>query len=303
MPTLYAITGATGYTGKYIARRLLQGSAEIINLTGHPDRPNPFGERVRSLPFDFENPARMASHLAGVDVLFNTYWVRFSHGQTTFERAVQNTLALFEAARLAGVRRIVHTSITNPALDSPLPYFSGKARLEEALQSSGISYAILRPAVLFGREDILINNIAYFLRRFPLFVIPGTGEYRLQPIYVDDFAALAVRQAQREDDVLMDAVGPETFTFNELAGLLARAVGSRARLVHLSPALAWWMARALGVVVGDVVLTRQEVQGLMAGLLVTSSPPAGQTALSRWAQEHADRLGRRYASELARHYR
>ncbi len=303
MPTLYAITGAAGYTGKYIARRLLQGSAEIINLTGHPDRPNPFGERVRSLPFDFENPARMASHLAGVDVLFNTYWVRFSHGQTTFERAVQNTLALFEAARLAGVRRIVHTSITNPSPDSPLPYFSGKARLEEALQSSGISYAILRPAVLFGREDILVNNIAYFLRRFPLFVIPGTGEYRLQPIYVDDFAALAVRQAQRAENVLMDAVGPETFTFNELVALLARVVGSRARLVHLSPALAWWMSRALGVVVGDVVLTRQEVQGLMAGLLETSSPAAGQTPLSRWAQEHADTLGRAYASELARHYR
>ncbi len=299
----YAITGAAGYTGKYIARRLLQGNAEIVNLTGHPRRPNPFGERVRPAPYDFGNPVRMAGHLSGVDTLFNTYWVRFSHGRTTFERAVQNTLALFEAARIAGVRRVVHVSITNPSPDSPLPYFSGKARLEEALRSSGLSYAILRPAVLFGREDILINNIAYFLRRFPLFVIPGRGTYRLQPIYVDDFAALAVEQSHREEDVVMDAVGPETFTFEELVRLLARAVESRARLLHLPPGTAWGMARLLGLLVGDVVLTRQEIRGLMDNLLVTDSPPAGETALSDWALQHADTLGKKYASELARHYR
>ncbi len=299
----YAITGAAGYTGKYIARRLLQGNAEIINLTGHPDRPNPFGERVRPAPYDFGNPMRMAGSLSGVDTLFNTYWVRFSRGRATFEGAVQNTLALFEAARIAGVRRIVHVSITNPSLQSPLPYFSGKARLEEALRSSGLSYAILRPAVLFGREDILINNIAYFLRRFPFFVIPGTGAYRLQPIYVDDFAALAVEQSKGDENVIMDAVGPETFTFEGLVRLLARAVDSRARLLHLPPGIAYLMARLLGLLVGDVVLTRQEIRGLMGDLLVTDSPPAGETALSAWAPQNADTLGKKYASELARHYR
>ncbi len=299
----YAVTGAAGYTGKYIARRLLEGNAEIINLTGHPRRPSPFGERVRSVPYDFGNPVRMAGALSGVDTLFNTYWVRFPRGKTTFEQAVRNTLALFEAARIAGVRRVVQVSITNPAPESPLPYFSGKAQVEDALRSSGLSYAILRPAVLFGREDILINNIAYFLRRFPVFGIPGTGAYRLQPIYVDDFAALAVEQGGGSENVVLDAVGPETFTFAELVRLLARAVESRARLVHLPPALAYGAARFLGLLVGDVLLTRDEIRGLMSNLLVTDSPPLGRTSLSAWALQHADVLGRRYASELARHYR
>lgn len=303
MPTRYAITGVTGYTGKYIARQLLQGSAEIVNLTGHPQRPNPFGGRVQAAAFDFTNPVHMAGSLEGVDTLFNTYWIRFPYRGMTFEKAVENSLALFEAAKLAGVRRVVHVSITNPSLDAYLPYFSGKARLEEALKSSGLSYAILRPAVFFGGEDILINNIAYFLRRFPLFVIPGSGEYALCPIHVEDFAALCVAQAHSEEDVVLDAVGPETFSFNALVRLLVKVVHSRARLVHLPPGLAYVFIRTLNLLLGDVVLTRQEIQGLMANLLVSQAPAVGKIALSTWAQENAETLGRAYASEVGRHYR
>ncbi|GAB4530158.1 MAG: hypothetical protein Fur0018_17230 [Anaerolineales bacterium] len=303
MPVRYAITGATGYTGKYIARRLLQGNAEIINLTGHPERPNPFGARVQPAAFDFNNPSRMAAALADVDTLFNTYWVRFPYRGMTFERAVENSLALFEAARLAGVRRVVHVSITNPAPDSHLPYFSGKARLEEALQNSGLSYAILRPAVLFGGEDILINNIAYFLRRLPFFAIPGSGEYRLQPIHVEDFAGLCISYAQgKEARVILDAIGPETFTFNELVHLLAKAINRQPRLIHLPPDMLYPLMRILGAVMKDIVLTRQEIQGLMADLLVTQAPVLGKTSLSTWAFQNADSLGRNYASEVARHF-
>ena len=68
---------------------------------------------------------------------------------------------LFEAAKKQGIKRIVHISITNPSEDSPFEYFSGKAKIEKALIEFGISYA-LRPAVLFGKEDILINNITVF---------------------------------------------------------------------------------------------------------------------------------------------
>ena len=91
----------------------------------------------------------------------------------------------------------MHISITNPSLDSPLPYFRGKAILEKEIRASGISHAIVRPTVLFGKEDILINNITYLLRRLPVFAIPGSGDYRLQPIYVEDLAEIAV-EAWRE---------------------------------------------------------------------------------------------------------
>ncbi|MFQ5610828.1 MAG: SDR family oxidoreductase [Anaerolineae bacterium] len=300
---LHVVTGAFGYTGKYITRRLLAEGHSVLTLTGHPGRPNPFGERVRALPFNFDRPAELARSLQGATTLYNTYWVRFSYGPVTFERAVENTQTLINAAQEAGVRRVVHVSITNPSLDSPLPYFKGKAKLEAFIRQSGLSYAIIRPTVIFGPEDILINNIAWLLRRFPLFAIPGSGEYRLQPIFVEDMAGIVVEAGRGETDVLIDAVGPEVYTFNDLVRLVAAKVGSRARLIHLNPGLALLMSRLLSLVVRDVLLTRDEIEGLMAGLLVSQDPPTGHTRLSEWLDGEGRQVGARYASELARHYR
>jgi NADH dehydrogenase len=235
-----------------------------------------------------------------VAVLYNTYWVRFSHRLFTHEGAVRNTRALFAAARDAGVRRIVHVSITNSSLDSELPYFRGKAELERALKESGMSYAILRPTVLFGKEDILINNIAWLLRKFPVFALFGDGQYRLQPIYVDDLAKLAVDAGAQQRNVTLDAIGPETFTYRELVTEIGNIIGCSRPLVSIRPSLAYYLGLALGKVKGDVVITRDEIRGLMAGLLYVASQPLGETALTEWATRHHSMLGMRYASELAR---
>ena len=302
-PALNVVTGAFGYSGRYIARRLLAAGKRVLNLTGHPGRPNPFDEPVDSAPFDFDRPERLTESLRGARVLFNTYWIRFPYRGRTFEQAVENTRTLIRAAKEAGVRRLVHVSITNPSKDSPLPYFRGKAVLEEAIAESALSYAIVRPTVIFGPEDILINNIAWLLRRVPVFAVPGSGTYRLQPIFVEDLADLAVSLAEQAGDVVVDAVGPETFTFEELVRLIARTIGRKARIVHLPPGLARLGSRMLGLLVGDVLLTRDEVRGLMADLLVSAQPPTGHTRLSDWLAHNADRVGTRYASELKRHYR
>ncbi|HUJ31286.1 MAG TPA: NAD(P)H-binding protein [Candidatus Acidoferrum sp.] len=296
------VTGALGYTGKYITRRLLAMGKRVRTLTGHAERPNEFGSRIEIAPLDFNDPATLVANLRGADCLFNTYWVRFDHGRSTFERAVANTRMLFAAAKDAGVRKIVHISITNPSLDSRLPYFRGKAELERALQRSGLHYAILRPTVVFGREDILINNIAWLLRRLPLFAVPGDGEYRLQPVFVEDVSELAICAAWEEGDSIRDAVGPEIFSFNEIVGLIAQDVGSRARLLHVPPAAALALSRILGWLVRDRILTREEIEGLMAGLLVSSAPPTGRTRFSEWLGANAKALGASYASEIARHY-
>ncbi|MBC8504585.1 MAG: NAD(P)H-binding protein [Anaerolineales bacterium] len=297
-----AITGAFGYSGKYITERLLAKGNQVITLTGHPNRKNPFNKEVQAYPFNFNNLDALAESLQGVDTLFNTYWVRFSHGDITFENAVDNTRSLFNAAKRVGVRRIVHVSITNPIIDSPLPYFKGKAQLEQDLKVSGLSYAIIRPTVIFGVEDILINNIAYLLRRFPLFIIPGSGDYRLQPIYAEDLADIAVAAGEQSENLIIDAVGPKIYSFNELVKEIRAAVGSNAKLIHISPFLALAMSRLLGLALGDVVLTNDEIQGLMADLLVSDKAPTGKKELKEWLHENADTVGMHYASELKRHY-
>jgi NADH dehydrogenase len=301
--SLDVVTGAFGYTGKYITERLLAAGRSVRTITGHPDRSNPFSGRVAASPFNFDRPARLVESLCGVDVLFNTYWVRFARGGATFEVAVENTMTLIRAAKEAGVRKIVHISITNPSDDSPLPYFRGKAILEKAVVDSGLAYDIIRPTVIFGREGILINNIAWVLGRFPVFAIPGDGEYRLQPVFVEDVADMAVRAARETDSSVFDAVGPETFTFNDLVRLIAEKTGSRAKIIHVPAGPALLASRLIGLAVHDVVLTRDEVEGLTSNLLISDSPPTGSTRLSDWLTENAAILGARYASELSRHYR
>jgi len=296
----YVVTGAFGYSGRYIAARLLDEGHTVRTVTNSLHRRNPFGGRVAAFPFSWEEPDKLVAALAGADVLFNTYWVRFNHREFTHSMAVENTLRLFDAARRAGVRRVVHVSITNPSLDSELEYFSGKARLEQALIECGLSYAILRPAVLFGREDILVNNIAWALRQLPVFGVFGDGQYRLQPIFVDDLAALAVAQAGGSDNVIIDAIGPETFTFRDLVETVGKIIGKRRRITSVSPAFGCAVAKVIGRLVGDTFLTREEIEGLMQGLLCTDSEPAGTTRLSEWARAHAGTLGLRYSSELAR---
>ncbi len=300
--TVHAVTGAFGYSGLEIARLLLARGERVRNLTGHPDRPDPFAGAVEVTAFRFDDREAMRAALRDVRVLYNTFWVRFDHGGSTFARAVESSRALFRAAADAGVERVVHVSITNPSPGSPLPYFRGKAEVESALRETGLSHAILRPAVFFGGRDVLVNNIAWLLRRLPLFGI-APGRYGLQPVHVEDFARLAVEQGASRTDAVLDAVGPEALGFDELVRLVRGAVRSRAALVRVPRPVLLAAARLLGAVVRDVVLTPDEIAGLTSNLLVSSGPPTAPTRFSAWLLRDADRLGVEWASELRRHYR
>jgi uncharacterized protein YbjT (DUF2867 family) len=303
MPDVDVVTGAFGYTGRYITGRLLDSGRSVKTLTGHPNRPNPFGDRIDVAHLDFEDRRKLTEQLRGATTLYNTYWVRFPRGDVTFERAVANSGILIRAASDAGVRRIVHVSITNPSKDSPFEYFRGKARVEEMIRDSGLGYSIVRPTVVFGKEDILINNIAYILRRLPIFGIPGSGSYRLRPVSVEDVAEICVRSGLRESNEVIDAVGPEILTFEDLVRLIAGAIGRRTLVVHVPPAAALTAATAIGRLVGDVVVTKDELEGLMAGLVSTEGPATGTRPLTEWLAQNAAVVGKRYASEVSRHYR
>ncbi|MGH7913724.1 MAG: SDR family oxidoreductase [Candidatus Binataceae bacterium] len=299
-PELNVVTGALGYTGRYIARALLERGARVRTLTAHPARANPFGERLEIAPLDFGSLESLARSLEGASTLFNTYWIRFPSRGVTFQDAVENSRTLLHAARRAGVRRIVHISITGAAEDSPLPYFRGKGIVEREIAQSGLSYLILRPTLIFGAEDVLVNNIAWLVRRLPLFAIPGRGDYRVQPVFVADLAALAISGAPGDDNRVADAVGPEIYTFRDLVRLIARTLGRSTLLVPVPPGLALLFARFIGYALDDVTLTRDEIDGLMANLLISHDPPTCPTALSSWLQSNADLVGRTYTSELAK---
>ncbi|MCC6681849.1 MAG: NAD(P)H-binding protein [Phycisphaeraceae bacterium] len=296
----YIVTGAFGFSGRYITQRLLDEGHTVRTLTNSVKRTNPFGDRVAVHPLSFDAPDKLAETMRGADVLINTYWVRFDKADFSHSQAINNTRALFDAAKKAGVGRVVHVSITNPSEDSRLPYFKGKAQLERALRESGLSYSILRPAVLFGREDILVNNIAWALRRFPVFGIFGKGDYRIRPIHVADLAALAIAESRLSENRTVDAVGPESFTFRELVEKIGQIIGKKRLLLPTPPSLAYAVAWGTGLVLRDVMLTKEEIAGLMAGLLDTTTPATGPTKLTEWAQQNAHVLGVRYASEMAR---
>ena len=296
------VTGAFGFTGRFIAHRLLERGIAVRTLTNHPGAKSPLAARIDIRTYDFDRPVVLAKDLEGVHTLYNTYWVRFERGATRYDTAVRNTRRLFEAAQAAGVERVVHVSIANADAESDLPYYRGKGLLERELAASGLSHAIVRPTVLFGDDAILIHNIAWLLRRLPLFAVVGRGDYRLQPVHVDDLARLCVELGERGENAARDAAGPEILDYHRLVEQLRAAVGSHARLVRVPESLGLGLARVLSLLLRDVLITRDELVGLQRDLLVSREPPACETRFSDWMQEPGNALGRRYRSELARHF-
>jgi len=297
------VTGAFGYTGRFIARRLMAQERPLKTLTNHPQRPGAEDIKAEVAPLQFKDRDALVDSLRGTDVLYNTYWVRFHHGRVHFGEAVANTRVLMGAARDAGVRKVVHISVSNASEDSPLDYYAGKARTERIVRESGMGWAIVRPTLVFGPGDILINNIAWLLRRLPAIGIPGRGDYRLQPVAGEDVAEIATWAAEQIDNVVVDAAGPEIIFYSEMIESIAIAVGRHPRFLYMSPRRALLAARVIGRVVNDVMLNESELQGLMGELLVSHERPRGTRRFDNWLLSSAETLGRTYASELDRHWR
>ena len=303
-PTRFdVVTGAFSFTGRFIARRLLAQERRIKTLTNHARRPGTEDITAEVAPLQFTDRDALVDSLRGADVLYNTYWVRFQHGRVHFGEAVANTRILLGAARDAGVRKVVHVSVSNPSEDSPLDYFAGKARSERAVRESGLAWAIIRPTLVFGQGDILINNIAWLLRRLPIFGVPGRGDYRLQPVAAEDVAEIATWAAEQTDNVIVDAAGPDTVYYSEMVESIAIAVGRHPRFVYLSPRMSLLAARVIGRAMKDVMLNEPELEGLMQELLVSHERPRGTQRLDNWLLSNAETIGRVYASELERHWR
>jgi NADH dehydrogenase len=303
------VTGAFGYSGAAIARELRAAGRRVRTLTGHPGRA-PVGNDADVRPLDFGDPAGLARDMADAETLYCTYWVRFPHGSVTRESAVANSQVLIDAAVGAGISRIVYVSILHADTASRYPYFSGKGQVERHLAAAGVPYAIARPAILFGDAadrgtsgSVLLNNIAWLLRRLPVFAIGDGGSYRVRPIHVNDLARLCVELGAGTGNVTLDAVGPESVSFKDMVTTIRSATGSHSILV---PAPGWLMpplSGILGTMLRDVLLTTEEYQAMKNGLADSDAPATGQSGLTEWIAAHGDQLGRTYANELTRHYR
>lgn len=298
---LHVVTGAFDFSGKYIAARLLQAGHKVRTLTDTHPEIDPHHGRVEARPLDFDDYPGLVDALRGAAVFYNTYWVRFNYDDDfSFAQALENSRTLLAAAKEAGVGRIVHISITNPSEDSPFELFRNKAILEKLIVESGIPYSILRPAVLFGAEGILINNIAWMLRRFPIFGVFGDGKYKLRPIHVDDLATLALEQGRAEENRIINAVGPETFTFRELVDAIGRAIGKKRPTMSISLKRGIEVIEKVEKISGDILLTQYEIKSLMDNLYYVEGEPTGTTRLSQWLTENGKTLGQHYFSELER---
>ena len=299
-PETHAVTGAFSYTGKYIAKRLVAEGLSVRALVRSFPGDTNHGYDCR--PLQFSDRRRLVSDLEGISVLYNTYWIRFERGPATFTQAVENIAGLATAAKEAGVARIVHLSVSNPSIDSPFGYFRGKAAAEAAIAESGVPHSIIRPTLVFGEEDILVNNIAWLIRRLHLFVVPGDGRYRVQPVLVADVARMATAEGNASGNRTLDAAGPETFEFLRFVELLRDGTGVRAGIVRAPLPLALALGKTLSIPLRDELITREELEALMAELLVSRTEPTAPTAFTSWLEVHGTRLGSRYTSEIRRHW-
>jgi uncharacterized protein YbjT (DUF2867 family) len=298
---MHVVTGAFSYTGSYVAQELLARGVEVKTLSRAPAPEHPLSPRVAFGRLHFDEPA-LAEDLRGAATLYITYWMRFAARGVSWETAIGNTRTLLSAARAAQVRRVVYFSVSNASENSRYSYFRAKAAAEEAVRESGLSYAILRPTLIVGRDDVLLNNIAWGLRKLPLFLVPGDGRYRVQPIAVEDLATLAVDAGNGEADLTRDAAGPEAVPFGELVRSIATNVGARSRIIGAPVRLSLLVAGGVGRLLGDVVVTREELAALMDELLVSREPPAGTSGFHDWLAANGNVLGRAFVAELRRNW-
>ena len=304
---LHVVTGAFGYSGRWIAHRLLEQGIRGRTLTNAVGRDDPFDGRGEVHSRDVDNHAALVESLRGAQVLYNTYWVRYNHPRRNFEHgiAVENSRRLFAAAAEAGVERIVHFSVAHPHKAPDWTYFRGKVAVEGLLHDSEHSYAILRPTVLFGGgRNVLINNIAWMLRKFPVFGVFGMGNYPIQPVHVKDVARVAVEQGELRENVTIDVTGPETFRYKEYIGLMAKSMGLRRLILPMPSTVGWVFGKFVGLILQDLVITRAEIRGLKRGLMASDEKPLGVHKFSEWIAEHGNELGIAYQNDLKeRRYR
>ncbi|MFA5139856.1 MAG: NmrA family NAD(P)-binding protein [Elusimicrobiota bacterium] len=293
------VTGAFSYTGAAVAAECLRRGFTVHSLT---NRRPPGGSGITCSRLRFD-PEYLAKELAGATAFINTYWVRFPWAGMGFSDAVRDSGMLIDTAVRAGVGRIVHVSVSNASDAGGLGYYSAKAEVERLVRDAGVGYAIVKPTLVVGPTDVLTNNIAWLLRRSPVFLLPEGGGCRLQPVTLSDAARLIVDAALETRNLEEDVAGPEVFTFADYVRQIAAACGLNRLFLPATNPVVLGVMGLLGLMLRDRVLTRDELAGLQREMLVSKAPALGREFVSAWIRAHGADLGRRYVNDLDRHFR
>jgi uncharacterized protein YbjT (DUF2867 family) len=271
------VTGGSGFVGNWAVAELLARGHEVRCLV----RPGSEGKlktvsRVEMAPGGILDKAAVAAAARGCDAVIHLVGIirEFPGRGVTFEAVhVQATEIVVDAAREAGARRFLHMSALGARGEDADAYHVTKFQAEEYVRTSGLTYTIFRPSVIYGPEDQSINLFARQIRAFPLFPVIGDGLYKMQPVAVGTVAqafALALELPATENRIY-EVGGPEALTFNELIDTLAEVLGRRVYKVHLPV----WSMRLAAFLLGRFAwfpLTTGQLRMLLEGNICAPAP-------------------------------
>ena len=271
---IVAVAGGSGFIGRAIVRRLAAiPTIKVRVLTRDPKKARARSTESDAVEFvaaDVNDPAGLAAAVASADTIVNAvqfdgYPIENPARGLTFNRVdYGGTVALIAAANAAGVKHFIYISGAAADERSPNPAFRAKGRAERALRDSGLTYTILRPSLVYGPEDRVVNGIARALRMTPVMIVPGTGRQLLRPLLVDDLAAcVALAISGRGRNGIFEIGGRDPMSFDDLVRLVMEITGRRRPLVHVPEPLLL-IAGAIAEKLPGALFSRDAVAFLVA---------------------------------------
>jgi uncharacterized protein YbjT (DUF2867 family) len=299
------VLGGTGFIGRHICEKLIRAGHEVTVPTRKMENAREIQTLPRLQPIlcNVHDPAQLAQAVMGHEVLINL--VAILHGsEQEFERVhVLLPQSIVAACKAAGVKRIVQMSSLGAALDAPSQYLRSKGRGEQVFEQSGLDVTVLRPSVVFGEGDKLLNTFAALQQSFPLMPL-ACADAQFQPVWVEDVAQAVVNVAlgdcYNKDSYLrsiyagkqpktFEIAGPRQLGLRDLVALAGQCVGAARPIIALPTALARIQAFVMEKLPGPTLMSRDNLDsmqspnvasGTLPGLRELGIEPAGIEAIA-----------------------
>lgn len=230
------VTGGTGFVGRSIVRRLLSRGEQIRVLYRGERRRFIQDERIEWIPGEIGSRESLLCGMKGADAVIHLVGILVEPGGQTFEKLhVDGTQNVVEAMKQSGVRRLLHMSALGTGPNAASRYHQTKWRAEALVLAAPPDATIFRPSLIFGREDRSVNLLAKIASYSPVVPVLGSGENRLQPVWVEDVSEAFVRSLKNPITYGKSYAlcGPAVYTFNHLIDLILRSKGISRPKVHL----------------------------------------------------------------------